>query len=57
MTVREAMKKYNKKEWETRVYVQELDDEAREIYPYLDSEVIRIYPHNGDMTCEVKEVK
>ena len=57
MTVREAMKKYNKKECETRVYVRELNDEARWIGAYMDSEVKRIYDHNGDMTCEVESAK
>ena len=56
MTVAEAMKKYKKSESETRVYVQSLGTEVyRGLDRYYDSEVIRIYPHNGDMVCEVAQ--
>lgn len=58
MTVKEAMTKYGKSEYETRIYVKELNDEVyRDIYRYADSEVICIYPHNGDMVCEVEKAK
>ena len=58
MTVKQAMKKYKQTEATTRVYVQELNtEEYRNLYRYFDSEVIRIYPHNGDMVCEVKNAK
>ena len=58
MTVREAMDKFKRNDFNTRVYVEELDDEEwRSIWKYYDSEVITIYPHNGDMVCQVKEAK
>ena len=59
MTVAQAMKKYRRNDSNTRIYVRELEtEEYRGIYKYYDSEVVRIYPYNGDMVCEVaKEVK
>ena len=59
MTVRDMMKKYERTDANTRIYVQELGDEVyRYISRYYDSEVVGVYDHNGDMVCEVeKEVK
>lgn len=58
MTVSQMMKKYHKNESEVRVYVKELGtEECRSLYRYFNSEVVRVYSHNGDMVCEVEEAK
>lgn len=58
MTVKEMMKKYNKKDYETRVYVKELgDEEYRNLGRYYNSEVIDVWDHNGDMVLEVEKAR
>lgn len=58
MTVYEAMTEYGKSAFETRIYIKELnDEECRHIEKYFDSEVTRLYSHNGDMVCEVEDAR
>ena len=58
-TVEDYMKAFGKDEYSTRVYVDEIDDEVYggSVLRYWDAEVVNVYDHNGDMVCEVREVR
>ena len=56
MKVIEAMKKYKLTESRMRIYDASKKDEVvgTRMSAYFYSDVVRIYPHNGDAVIEVK---